>query len=150
MGLPVISHAERPVRFAEVIFAPSRLTSWNIALERLALVSVVPTNELLVSWIYFKSALVRLAVGPIKYPPINCQPVGSALGVPLIPPEVTFVKVALVRFASARFTELRLALARLAVGPIRYPLFNCHPVGSALGVPLTPPEVTFVKVALAR
>ena len=66
VGLPVMSHPDSPVRFADAILAPSRLTSWRTALVRLALVSVVPTNEPFVIWMFFKSALGRLAVGPTR------------------------------------------------------------------------------------
>ena len=114
----------------------------------MALVSVVPANDMFDSATLARFTLVRFAVGPIRYPLFNCQPVGS-VGVPVVPPELTFVKVALVRFALARFVLPRLALLRLAVGPIRYPLINCQLVGS-VGVPLTPPEETSVNVAVVR
>ena len=66
VGVPVIPLAESPVRIAVDKSTLVRVTSWKIALEKFALVNVVPTKEISFKRAYFKSALLRFADGPIK------------------------------------------------------------------------------------
>ena len=93
------------------------------------------------------------------------HPLGSVRSTGVIPPDLTPVNVAPVKFADWSSTFLRVAPERSAPdrlaalrsapvrstpGAIRKRLATFPPVGSEAGVPIRPPETTFVNTAVLK
>lgn len=100
---------------------PHDATLVNVALLKFVAVRFVPANVALARLAPAKFVLVRFA--PAKFAPVMME----------------FCKSNVLRFAPVR----------LAVGPIRYPFFNCQFVGKD-AVPITPRANILVSITVVK